>query len=139
MSTKVAGVDVLIYMKTGVDVTPNTLVGGQKTASLKRTMNTIETTSKDSGGWTEFVGSVKSWSMECDGFMVPNDTAYEALETAYLAGTPVSVEVRIPTSTTPKKHTGLALITDFPLEFPQDGAITFKLSLKGTGALAHTE
>ena len=130
-TTKTAGVDVLLYIKSGVDVTPETIVGGQSGATLNRSMDTIETTSKDSGGWQEFIGSLKSWSMDCEGFYVASDAAYTSLETAWLNKTAVEVEIRVGIKT----FTGSALITDFPMEFPQDDAVTIKLTLQGTGAL----
>lgn len=125
---KLAGVDVLLK----VDVAGvQTVVGGQSGATLNRKTNLIEVTSKDANGWAESVAGIKNWSVDCDGFMVTEDVALEQLETVWLNNGSVTVEIVVGG----KKYTGIALIEDFPQEFPQDDAVTFSLSLTGTGAL----
>lgn len=128
---KVAGVDVLLYAKVGS--TP-TVVGGQSGATLNRETNVIEVTSKESG-WAENLSGVKSWSIECEGYVVVSDSAYTALETAWENGDEIDVEIRVPSGSTYK---GKALIAEFPLEAPQDDALTFSITLQGTGALTKT-
>lgn len=125
---KLAGVDVLVYIGTDV-------VGGQSGATLNRSAETIDTTSKDAGGWAESIVGIKNWSIECEGFIVESDIALEALETAWNNRTTVSVEIRFPGGTGKKKYTGTAYVTEFPVEFPQDDAVTYKITLQGTGAL----
>lgn len=124
---KVAGVDVLVYVD-------GTVVGGQSGATLNRDTNVIEVTSKESG-WAENLAGVKSWSIDCEGYVVVDDTAYIALEDAWETGTAIEVEIIVPNGST---YTGDAIIESFPLEAPQDDAMTFSLSLKGTGALIKT-
>lgn len=126
---KIAGVDVLVYVD--VSGTP-TVLGGQSGATLNRSTNVIDTTSKDANGWAENVAGVNSWGVDCDGFIVASDSAYGALETAWMDRQTVDVEIRVPSG---KTYSGTAIISDFPAEFPQDGAATFSLSLTGTGAL----
>ena len=130
---KVAGVDVLVKLED--TSTPGTFVtlGGQSGATLNRSTNTIDATSKDANGWAENLAGVNSWSIDCEGFIVASDAAYSDLEDAWDGRTSVKVQVLMPSG---KKYTGTAIITDFPNEFPQDGAATFSLSLTGTGALA---
>ncbi|MGG3561652.1 phage major tail protein, TP901-1 family [Neobacillus rhizosphaerae] len=125
---KVAGVDVLLYAMVG---TTKTVVGGQSGATLNRETNVIEVTSKESG-WAENLAGVKSWSIECEGYVVVSDSAYDALETAWENGTEIDVEVRVPSGNT---YSGKAIISEFPLEAPQDDALTFSLTLQGSGAL----
>lgn len=124
---KVAGVDVLLYVGTAV-------VGGQSGATLNRETNIIEVTSKESG-WAENLAGVKSWSIECEGYVVVSDTSYTQLETAWEAGDELEVEIRVPSGNTYK---GKALIAEFPLEAPQDDALTFSITLQGSGALTKT-
>jgi TP901-1 family phage major tail protein len=125
---KLAGVDVLV--KVDVNGTP-TVVGGQSGATLNRETDIIEITSKDANGWTESIAGMKSWSIEMDGFLVVDDAGYQALEDAFNNRQPVSVEVAVGNS----KYEGQAFISELPLEFPQDDAVTFSVSLTGTGAL----
>jgi TP901-1 family phage major tail protein len=129
---KVAGVDVLVKVEDAA--TPGTYItlGGQSGATLNRSTNTIDATSKDANGWAENLAGVNSWSIDCEGFIVASDAAYSSLEDAWEGRSMVSVQILMPSG---KKYTGDAIITDFPNEFPQDGAATFSLSLTGTGAL----
>lgn len=128
---KIAGVDVLVKVPVGSPAVMTT-IGGQSGATLNRSAETIDVTAKDSNGWSESLAGVKSWSIECEGFIVENDSALDALETAFNDGQAVTVDLILPSG---KKYSGQALITDFPFEFPQDDAATFSVTLTGTGAL----
>lgn len=129
MGKKIAGVDVLVYIEGEV-------VGGQSGASLNRETNIMEVTSKDANGWAENLAGVKSWSIDCEGYVVVDSPSYTAMEDAWEEGTEIEVEIRVPNG---KTYKGSALIADFPLEAPQDDAFTFSLSLTGTGALERTD
>lgn len=133
--SKVAGVDVLLKVKTGASYIA---LGGQKGASLSRSANTIDTTDKNSGGWAESMAGVKSWSVDCDGFVVLGDTALEAIHTAFDNRTALEIEIRVGATTDVKGYTysGKVIITDFPEEFNADDAVTFSLSLQGASPLA---
>jgi TP901-1 family phage major tail protein len=129
---KVAGVDVLLYHVTGGATPVKTVLGGQSGATLNRETNIIEVTSKESG-WSENLAGVKSWSIEAEGYVVVSDTAYDAMETAWENGEEVEVEIVVPSG---KTYKGKALISEFPLEAPQDDALTFSITLQGTGPLS---
>jgi TP901-1 family phage major tail protein len=129
---KVAGVDVLVsVMDAGVPK----VIGGQSGATLNRSTNLIEVTSKDANGWAESVAGVRSWSVECEGFIVEDDQALDLLEQTWLNNGTVDVEIAMPSG---KKYSGKALIEDFPVEFPQDDAVTFSITFTGTGELTIT-
>lgn len=127
---KIAGVDILV--KVG---TPAVAVGGQSGATLNRSMNVIETTDKTSNGWVTKIGGTKEWSVELESFMVVDDAGFKALNTAFKNRTEVDVEMAVGSIT----FKGKALISDFPLEAPQDDAVTFSITLEGTGELAETD
>jgi TP901-1 family phage major tail protein len=127
---KVAGVDVLVKIGS-----PAVVIGGQSGATLNRSMNVIETTDKTSGGWVTKIGGTKEWSVECEAFMVVGDAAYQALSDAFNNRTEVDVEIATGTGTGHVKFTGKALVTDMPMEFAADDAVTFSITLEGTGAL----
>ncbi|MGD2278205.1 phage tail tube protein [Bacillus wiedmannii] len=129
---KIAGVDVLLKIKKGEKVL---VLGGQSGATLNRSTNVIETTSKDAEGWAESVSGVRSWGIDCDGFLVENDEALEAVEEAWLNGDEIEAFIALPSG---RQFEGQTLISDAPLEFPQDDAASFSLSLVGTGKLATT-
>lgn len=129
---KVAGVDVLVMVNTGESETPTfTAVGGQKGATLNRSAETIDVTDKNSNGWSENMAGIKSWSLDCDGFVVLNDKALEKLEDAFENRTPVKVEMAIGK----KKYSGEGYIVDFPIEAPLDDAVTYSLSIVNASPL----
>jgi TP901-1 family phage major tail protein len=131
---KLAGVDVLLQVESE---TPGTyvIVGGQSGATLNRSTNVVDTTSKDANGWAENVAGVNSWSLECEGFIVVDDDAYGLLETAWETRATVKAQILYPNG---QKYSGDCIISDFPMEYPQDGAATFSISLTGTGVLTKT-
>jgi len=122
------GVDVLV--KIGANA-----VGGQRGATLNRSGEAIDKTTKDSNGWKENDSGLKEWSVDCDGLLVLDDIAYGALETAFMASEAVTVEVALPGGNT---YSGSAIITDFPIEAPYDDEVTYSVSFLGTGALTIT-
>lgn len=130
--SKIAGVDVLV----SVDVlgVPK-VIGGQSGATLNRDTNIIEVTSKDANGWAESVGGVKSWGIECEGFLVEDDASLEAIEKIWLENGTVDVSIALPSG---KKYSGTAIIESFPVEMPQDDAVSMSISFTGTGELTIT-
>jgi TP901-1 family phage major tail protein len=126
---KIAGVDVLVK----VGATPE-VVGGQSGAELSRSMNVIETTDKTSNGWVTKIGGTKEWSIELEAFMVVGDTGFSAMNTAFANREEVDVEMEVGGIL----FKGKALISDFPLSAPQDDAVTFSITLEGTGELVES-
>lgn len=134
---KVAGVDVLLKVKVASTMTA---LGGQTGATLNRSANTIDTTDKNSGGWAESMAGVKSWSVDCDAFVVLGDDALEALHTAFEDRVAIDVEIRVGANDNADgyTYTGKVVITDFPEDFPQDDAVSISLSLQGASPLVRT-
>lgn len=131
MAKKVAGVDVLLKVKKGGSFVA---VGGQKGASLSRSAETIDVSDKTSGGWSESIMGMKSWSLECEGFVCLGDEGFELLHTAFDNREAIDVEIKIG-GTEGYTYTGKVVITDFPEEYAQDDAVTYSLSLQGASAL----
>lgn len=131
MSRKVAGVDVLLKVK---DNTGMVAVGGQKGASLSRSAETIDVSDKTSGGWAESIMGLKSWSVDCEGFVVLGDKGYDLLEEAFENRTPVEVEIKIGEEDGYTRK-GKVVITDFPEDYAQDNAVSFTVSLQGASPL----
>ncbi|WP_034328678.1 phage major tail protein, TP901-1 family [Alkaliphilus transvaalensis] len=122
------GVDFII--KVGDKV-----LGGQRGGTLNRTAEMIDTTTKSSAGWKENEASYKEWSIASDGLLVETDEAFTLLETAYMNGEKVMVEL---STAAGNKYSGEALITDFPIEAPYDDSATYSVTLQGTGPLTKT-
>lgn len=132
---KVAGVDVLLKVKKGSSFVA---VGGQKGASLSRSAETIDVSDKNSNGWSESMVGLKSWSVDCDGFVVLGDEALTELYGAFDERKPVEIEIKVGTGTTGYSYTGSAVIVDFPEEYPSDDAVSFSISLQGASPLTRT-
>ena len=124
--------------KRGLDIIltiGGNVVGGQRNATLNREAETIDITNKVSGGWTESMTSVKSWSIEGTGIFVVDDDALDAIETAFLNGSWVTVQV----ADDSWGYTGRGVITDFPIEANYDDAATYTITITGSGALTKIE
>ena len=131
MAKKVAGVDVLLKVDVDGVKTP---IGGQKGASLSRSAETIDVSDKTSGGWSESIMGLKSWSLECEGFVTLGDTGFDKLHEAFDNRTALEVELKVG-GNEGYTYTGSVVITDFPEEFPMDDAVTYSLSLQGASPL----
>ena len=131
MAKKVAGVDVLL--KVDIDGVKKP-IGGQKGASLSRSAETIDVSDKTSGGWSESIMGLKSWSLDCEGFVTLGDEGFEHLHTAFDERKPLSVELKVG-GAEGYTYTGEVVITNFPEEFPMDDAISYSLTLQGASPL----
>lgn len=130
MST-IRGIDLLLYATDSLDA--KVVVGGQRGATLSRTADELETTSKDStGGWKTFTTGFKEWSVEGDGVLVSGDKGFEALEDSFLNNTPIEVELK---TSAGRKYTGLGIVIELPLEAPYDDMVTYSITIKGAGEL----
>lgn len=131
---KISGMKVKVYLK---DSASGIVLGGQRNATLNRSAESIDATSKDTEGyWKESIQGFKEWSIDADGAYVTDDAAYAKLEEAFLNSENVDVYIQFPSGT---KYEGNATITDFPIEAPYDDLVTYSLTLQGNGALKKVE
>lgn len=125
------GVDILIEIEAdggGSFIT----VGGQRGASLSESSETIDTTTKDSGGAFEYDYGFYGWEISCDGLYIKNDEGYELLGTAMQQKKKVRVQVKEEGSAT---KVGEALVTSKELDGPYDAEVTYSVTLQGSGKL----
>ena len=110
-------------------------IAGQRGLTLNRTKESIEITSKDSeGGWKSRVTGMKEWSIENDGVYITSDETHGLLSKAFEEDTFVCLKI-INNKTKTAMFGGLATITEYPIEAPYDDALTYSLTLEGTGPL----
>lgn len=135
MSKKVAGVDVLLKVRKGDKVT---ILGGQKGASLSRSAETLDVSDKTSGGWSESLVGLKSWSVDCEGFITLGDEGLESMYDAFDNRTTIDIEIKIG-GQDGFTYNGSVVITDFKEEYAQDDAVTYSLTLQGASALVRAK
>jgi len=137
LNKAIAGKDILlsIWDQTGSNLLA---IAGQQGLTINRDKDTIEVTSKDSEGWKQFVVGLKEWSIDNDGVYVRDHASHKKLKDLFDGDEPFLIKV-----TNRKAKTdmfgGLALLTSYPLEAPFDDAVTYTISLQGTGALVDLE
>lgn len=127
---QVKGIDFLVMVEQADGVFVK--VGGQRGATLNRSADTLETTSKDSDGFKEFESAFKEWSIDADGLYVAGDTGFQALEDSFMNGTKLKVQLAMPSG---EQYEGMAVITDLPIEAPYDDMATYSVTLQGSGKL----
>lgn len=134
-SNYVRGVAVLIEVQ---DVTTGEFskVAAQRGGTLNRSADTLDASSKEDYGWANNEAGIKSWSIDCDGLFVENVQGFNDLNAAWVNGDCVRVRVKFPSGLT---FVGNAIITDFPIEFPYDDAVTYSLTFEGKGALVQAQ
>ena len=107
------------------------LIGGQQECSLEMESDTSDTTTKDSGMWSEEEVTGLSWTIECDGLIAVSDEAIDALFTAWKTGAQVDVKY----GKAGNYKTGKALIESLSQEAPTKEKCTYEVTLKGVGEL----
>lgn len=137
LGNKVAGASVILKIKKENGFIP---IGGQTGATINRNSETLDVTNKVSEGYKEYVAGLKDWSIDCDAFVTLGDAGQEELEKAFAGGVAIDVEVRIGSDENAGgvTYVGKALITSLTTDLSQDDAVTYSLSLQGTGALGRT-
>ncbi len=126
------GVDFIIQVEDPANSGTYITVAGQRGATLNRTLDLADVTSKDSDGWEENLPTIRHWSIDFDGVLVESDEAFAALEDAFNNATQVNVQMMTAAG---NKYSGLATLTNFPIEAPYDAEATYSGTLQGSGAL----
>lgn len=129
------GSDLLIYIGTGSTATP---IGWSRNCSISMSTQMSDATTKTNLGWSESIPTLKSWSIDTDGLGVWNENIEEFME-IFNNRTPVQISFKPRNITTGDMiYSGLAFIESFDIEAPMEDGVTYKISLKGSGALDFT-
>ena len=125
---KINGTNLLVY------------VSGQAIAcatshSLSMSMSSIDTTCKDSGGWTSSIAGLKNWEISGEALTEFDATyGFNDLVTIWKAGTEVTV--RFSTNVTGDKYfEGKAYITDLSEDAAMEDVTTFSFTFTGKDEL----
>lgn len=122
------GVDVLISVEN--ETGEEQVIGGQRSATLSREIETIDATHKQVAGWAYNIAGQGSWSIETDGTLLEGDEALDILETKFENKEAVKVTFTNPSG---KSYTGDAILTEYPIEAPMDDVMTYTMTFQGQG------
>lgn len=132
---KLRGKDVLLYLNYGETAKEDkpawTLVGGQTTADLSMSADSIDATTKTSGGWGETLAGIKSTELSFEGVICKSDEGYEALKEAFIAGESVDLCRFAADGTADRNWYSITELSD---STPHDDTATFSITLNGIGA-----
>mgnify|MGYP001213628990 CR=1 FL=1 len=114
-----------------------TLLGASTSCSVNFTLDTFETTNKDSAHRKSYLPAATGFTMDCEAFYTTDEAnAPDDIMSALNARTLVDVEFNEASDTTGDfKYTGKAYITSCSLNAPNEDAATYSISLQGSGAL----
>ena len=127
--------DVLIQFST--DGVTYSEVGRCTSASLSVSMETRDSSNKDSAGWRELLEGQKSWSLSGDGLVTYNITGADGYSDlwGYLTGR-TKLYVKFGSTTTDEKYySGQGFLTSLDQEAGMEDNVTYSFSFEGTAAL----
>jgi len=139
----VNGTDLLI--KVGTDATNEVEVAYSTSCSLELSMDEIDQTNKDSGGWKSIIGGLRSWSVSCEALYqneaVSSKKAFKDFWSHINARTAVTIELTVANASNGDAnvfYSGSAFVTSLSVNGGTEDQSTFSISLTGTGVLAET-
>ena len=124
------GTDVIVKVNTGtVGVPVWTAVGKQQGLKISEKVGSIDQSGKEDQK-RRVIGGRYEASITLDALYVPDDVAYQALKTAFRAGTLVQLET-VEAGTA--KETCSAVCTGIDSDFPDQGSATISASFDVDG------
>ena len=114
------------------------IIGRATSASLSVSMETRETTTKDSAGWQENLEGLKSWSLSGDGLVTYSITGdYDTPDDLFtLLNSRTLVKVKFGSATSGEiDYTGDAYLVSYEQEAGVEENVTYSFSFTGTGVL----
>lgn len=142
-TNKTTGLKCLVLIKqTNAKYIP---LAGQRGASISRSAETVDVTSKDDGLWASSIAGYRSWSIDVDGAWIEGDAMLKAVDDAFKNGTPLEIAIFMnlersgqgdsATFTAKEKYEGEVYVTDFSFDLPYDDLTSYSMTLQGTGEL----
>jgi TP901-1 family phage major tail protein len=125
------GVDIVIQIES--KTTPGTFVtiAGQRNATFSEEAETIDITSKSSGGYTENDYGLGSWSISGDGVYVLGNAELTSLRDAQR--NKEMVKCRWVEAGATQIEEGMAVVTSREIEGPYDAEATYSIEFTGSG------
>lgn len=113
-----------------------TSIGGVKTTEFSATQTTVDTTTKDSGTYTEEMATFRSVTMSGSG-LHKNETQQRALATWFFQATPGPKNLQLVCGNG-DTFQGSFFLTEYKRTGPHDNPEEFSISLKSTGSVTFT-
>jgi len=139
----VNGTDLLL--KVGTTDSNEVIVAYSTSCSLELSMDEIDQTHKDSGGWKSIIGGLRSWSVSSEALYqneaVSSKKAFKDFWSHINARTAVTIELTISNASNGDAnvfYSGSAYVTSLSVNGGTEDQSTYSISLTGTGALAET-
>jgi len=129
--------DVVIQISED-DGTTYDIIGRATSASLSVSMETRDTTTKDSSGWQENLEGLKSWSLSGDGLVTYSISGdYDTPDDLFtLLSNRTLVKVKFGSSTSGEiDYTGDAYLVSYEQEAGVEENVTYSFGFTGTGVL----
>ena len=129
--------DVVIQISED-DGTTYDIIGRATSASLSVSMETRDTTSKDSAGWQENLEGLKSWSLSGDGLVTYSISGdYDTPDDLFtLLSNRTLVKVKFGSATSGEiDYTGDAYLVSYEQEAGVEENVTYSFGFTGTGVL----
>lgn len=114
------------------------IIGRCTSASLSVSMETRDTTTKDSAGWSEKLEGLKSWSLSGDGLVTYSISGdYDSPDALFtLLSNRTLVKVKFGSATSGEiDYTGDAYLTSYEQEAGVEDNVTYSFSFEGTSTL----
>jgi len=114
------------------------IIGRATSASLSVSMETRDTTTKDSAGWQENLEGLKSWSLSGDGLVTYSITGdYDTPDELFtLLSNRTLVKVKFGSATSGEiDYTGDAYLVSYEQEAGVEENVTYSFGFTGTGVL----
>jgi TP901-1 family phage major tail protein len=114
------------------------IIGRATSASLSVSMETRDTTSKDSAGWQENLEGLKSWSLSGDGLVTYSISGdYDTPDDLFtLLSNRTLVKVKFGSATSGEiDYTGNAYLVSYEQEAGVEENVTYSFGFTGTGVL----
>ena len=139
-----------LILKVGTPGVNEVIVGSATTCSLDISMEEIDQTNKESGGWKAIIGGLRSWTVSCDALYqneaVSSKKAFvdfwNHIGDATLGRTAVTVEFTIEGGTSAANnvyYSGEAFVSSLSLTGGTETQSSFSISLAGTGVLSQID
>lgn len=122
--------------KVEIGSSSSSSVVGIKNWSLELSLDALDTTALGED-WKSYIAGLKEWSASAEGdYNIHTDEdGQQALQDAYLAGTPVLCKFYVDSK---NYYSGSAFVASLSVEDPVDDVVSVSVEFTGNGALTFT-